>query len=147
MTQIEKDYITTGKVKHIFMDFPMPVHIWAWKASEAAACAGDQGQLWEMHNRLFANQNALKQEDLLKHAAALGLDVAKFRECLDTGKYTATIQKEIAEGRKAGITSRPTVLLGFSESGDKVKAVRKISGDQPYAAFKAAIDEMLSSKK
>jgi len=129
------------------MDFPLDMHKNAFKASEAGLCAGDQGKFWEMHDMLFANQQALKPEDLIKHAEALGLDAAKFKDCLDTGKHAEEIKKRMAEGQKAGITGTPAFLLGFVEPDGKVKAVKKISGALPYASFKAAIDEMLSSKK
>ncbi len=147
MPQIEKDYIDTGKIKYVVMDFPLPMHGQAMKASEAALCAGDQEKFWEMHDRLFANQNALSPEALSKHAEVLGLDTAQFKECLDSGKHAAQIKAAMAEGQKAGITGTPGFLLGFVEADGKVKATKKISGAQPYANFKAAIDEMLSSKK
>ncbi len=72
-------------MKYVFMDFPLPMHGQAMKASEAALCAGDQDKFWEMHDRLFANQNALSPEALSKHAEALGLDTTQFKECLDSG--------------------------------------------------------------
>lgn len=146
MPQIEKDYIETGKMKHVFLDFPLDMHKNAFKASEAGLCAGDQGKFWEMQDKLFANQQALKQEDLIKNAEALGLDTAKFKQCLDSGKHAEEIKKRIAEGQKAGITGTPAFLLGFIGSDGKVKAVKKISGAQPYAAFKEAIEGLLSSK-
>jgi protein-disulfide isomerase len=147
MPQLEKDYIDTGKMKYVFMDFPLPMHAQAMKASEAAWCAGDQGKFWEMHDRLFANQNALAPEALLKHAEVLGLDAAQFKQCLDSGKHAAQIKAAMAEGQKAGITGTPAFLLGFMEADGKVKATKKIPGAVPYATFKAVIDEMLSSKK
>ena len=48
------------KVRIVFKDFPLPNHPEAPKASEAAYCAGEQGKYWEMHDRLFANQQALQ---------------------------------------------------------------------------------------
>ena len=147
MPQIEKEYVDTGKMKHVFMDFPLAMHKDAFKASEAGLCAGDQGKFWEMHDRLFANQQALKQEDLIKHAEALGLDAAKFKDCLDTGKHAEEIKKRTAEGQKAGVTGTPAFLLGFVEPEGKVKAVKKITGAQPYASFKDAIDSLLTPEK
>ena len=132
---------------YVFMDFPLAFHAQAMKASEAALCAGDQGKFWEMHNRLFANQNALSLEALSKHAEALGLGTSQFKECLDSGKHTAQIKAAMSEGQKAGITGTPGFLFGFIEADGKVKATKKISGAVPYANFKATIDEMLSSKK
>ena len=147
MPQIQKDYIDTGKIRYVFMDFPLPMHAQAMKASEAALCAGDQDKFWEMHDRLFANQNALSPEALSKHAEALGLDTTQFKECLDGGKHAAQIKAAMAEGQKAGITGTPGFLLGFIESDGKVRATKNISGAMPYANFKAAIDEMLSSRR
>ena len=132
---------------YVFMDFPLASHAQAMKASEAALCAGDQGKFWEMHNRLFANQNALSLEALSKHAEALGLGTSQFKECLDSGKHTVQIKAAMTEGQKAGITGTPGFLLGFVEADGKVKATKKISGAVPYANFKTTIDELLSSKK
>ena len=134
-------------MKYVFMDFPLPMHDQAMKASEAALCAGDQGKFWEMHDRLFANQKALSPEALVKHAETLALDATQFKECLDSGKHAAQIKAAMAEGQKAGITGTPGFLLGFIEADGKVKATKKITGAVPYANFKATIDEMLSSKK
>ena len=147
MPQIEKDYIDTGKMKYVFMDFPLPMHRQAMKASEATLCAGDQDRFWEMHDRLFANQNALSPEDLSKHAEAVGLDMTQFKECLDSGKHVGQIKAAMAEGQKAGITGTPGFLLGFIEADRKVRATKRISGAVPYANFRATIEAMLSSKK
>ena len=129
------------------MDFPLEMHQNAFKASEAGLCAGDQGKFWQMHDKLFANQQALKKEDVINHAKALGLDMVRFKECLDGGKHAEEIRMHMAEGRKAGITGTPAFLLGFVGSDGKVKAVKKVVGAQPYSSFKALIDKMLLSKK
>ncbi len=146
--QVEKEYINTGKIKHIFMDFPLDFHKQAFKAAEAADCAGEQGKFWQMHDRLFENQKALSPEDLLKHAEAIGIDMAQFKQCLDSGKYADEIKKDIAEAQKAGVTGTPTSLLGwFEPDGKKIKAVKMLKGAQPYAAFKEAIEGLLRSQK
>jgi len=129
------------------MDFPLPMHGQAMKASEAALCAGDQGKFWEMSGQLFANQKALAPDALLMHAEVLRLDSTQFKVCLDSGKHAAQIKAAMAEGQKAGITGTPGFLLGFIEADGKVKATKKISGAVPYANFKTTIDELLSSKK
>ena len=147
MPQIEKEYVETGKMKHVFMDFPLAMHGNAMKASEAGLCAGDQGKFWEMHDKLFANQQALKQEDLVKHAEALGLDLAKFKKCLDSGKHVEDIKNKMTEGQKAGISGTPAFLLGYIEPDGSVRATKKVVGAQPYASFNAVIDELLSAKK
>ena len=149
MPQIESEYIKTGKVKYVVLDFPLEaIHRNAFKAAEAARCAGEQGKFWEMHGRLFANQQALAPNNLPQHAQAIGLDVPKFQQCLDGGKYAAEIRKDLAEGEKAGVSGTPGFFLGMTNPNDsKVKALRVLKGAQPYASFKEAIDSLLSSQK
>src|SRR5712691_1751168 len=71
--QITSDYVDTGKVKYAFHDLPLDFHKYAFKAAEAAHCAGDQGKFWEMHGLLFQNQAALAPEQLGTYAKNLGL--------------------------------------------------------------------------
>ena len=86
MPQIEEAYIKTGLVKYVVRDFPLEqIHHDAFKAAEAAHCAGDRGAFWPMHARLFARQTDLTLDELPGHAQMLGLDVAAFRQCLESG--------------------------------------------------------------
>ena len=62
MPQIERDYVETGKVRYVVVNLPLEaMHKSAFKAAEAAACAGEQGKFWEMHERLFNNQQIIDQ--------------------------------------------------------------------------------------
>src|SRR5262245_42566667 len=71
--QIDNEYIDTGKVKLVFVDFPIEsIHRLAFKAAEAARCSGEQGQYWQMHDQLFAHP--AKLDDWAAHAQAVGLD-------------------------------------------------------------------------
>jgi protein-disulfide isomerase len=146
MPQIEKDYVKTGKLKYVFRNYPLPFHQQASKAAEAANCAGDQGKFWEMHDRLYANQNALDEKNLPEHAKAVGLDLEKFQDCLSSGKHAQEIKKDIEDGQKVGIDGTPSFLLGFTEAnGARVKAVKMIVGAQPFTDFKEAIDSLLEA--
>ena len=69
----------------VFRHNPLPFHQDAPLAAEAAVAAEAQGKFWEMHDKLFANQQTLKRPDLEKYAQELGLDVAKFKAALDSG--------------------------------------------------------------
>ena len=146
--QLESEYIKTGKLKYVFKDFPLEsIHKNAFKASEAANCAGDQGKFWEMHDKLFENQRALSDEDLLKYAGDLSLDTAKFEKCLASGTYASKIRDSISEGQKAGVTGTPAFFLAINEGNDSsVKTSKRITGAQPYANFKGAIDDLLLSQ-
>ena len=146
--QLEADYIKTGKVKYVFYDFPLEFHKNAFKAAEAASCAGEQGKFWEMHDVLFANQKALEESDITNYAKELKLNMTKFEKCLDSGKYANEIKKDIETGQKAGVSGTPSFFLGLTNPKDpNVKAVKVIKGAQPYNNFKDAIDTTLSSQK
>ncbi|MBI3330449.1 MAG: DsbA family protein [Nitrospinae bacterium] len=132
---------------YVFRDFPIAsLHPQAAKAHEGAHCAGEQGKYWEMHARLFANQKAHSPQDLSHHAEALGLDMASFQQCLESGTHAAKIRKAIAEGQKAGVRCTPTFFLGLSQPNhSQLKARKVIRGAHPYALFQQAIEGLLSS--
>ena len=145
---MDRDYIQTGKVKYVVRDLPLEsIHPLAMKAAEATHCAGEQGKYWEMHDRLFANQRELARVELSKHAQALGLNMAAFDQCMDTGKSAARIRRDIAEAQNIQVNGTPTFFLGVSDSkGSQIKGVR-MSGAQQYQAFKDAIERILSSQE
>jgi len=146
LSKLDADYAQTGKVRYVFRNFPLEsIHPQAFKAAEAASCAGEQGKYWEMHARLFENQKTLGLPDLPRHAEALGLDTQRFAECLSSGKHSAKIRKDMTEAQRAGVTGTPTFFIGLTEPGtSRVKAVRRLTGAQPYENFKEAIDGLLS---
>jgi protein-disulfide isomerase len=121
------------------------IHPLAFKASEATHCAEDQGQFWEMHDRLFENQKAL--EPWSGHAEALGLDVAAFDACMSSGKYTEAVKKDTAEAQKAAATGTPSFVLARTNPDDptKVEGLVFLRGAQPFPAFKSAIDNALEN--
>ena len=76
-----------------------------------------------------------------------GLDVTAFDQCVDTGKSTARIRKDIAEAQKVQASGTPTFFVGLTDSnGTQVKGARLV-GAQPYQTFKEAIDRLLSPPK
>jgi protein-disulfide isomerase len=124
------------KVRIVFKDFPLPNHLEAPKAAEAAYCAGDQGKYWEMHDRLFANQQALQLPALKQHAVSVGLNAAAFNECLESGKHTARVADNLKAGEALGVGSTPTLYVNG----------RPVVGAQPFEYFKTVIDEELARK-
>jgi protein-disulfide isomerase len=145
LPQIDSNYVEAGKIKYVFRDLPLNFHKQAFKAAEAAHCAGAQGKFWEMHDALFQNQSALAPEQLAGHARTVGVDDAQFQRCLDSGKFAADINKDIADAGAAGITGTPAFLVGVIQPDGRVRVVKKLSGAKPYAEFKAAIDSALGA--
>lgn len=145
--QVERDYVKAGKLQYVFRNLPLEsLHPQAFKAHEAALCAGDQGRYWEMHDRLFADQRALDPPSLVGHASAAGLDMAKFKPCLDSGAHAAHIRRDLAEAERIGARGTPTFFIGLTVPGDStVKVMRVLRGAQPYAAFREAIDSVIAA--
>lgn len=100
-----------GEVKYVIRDFPLDFHPQAAKAAEAANCAGDQENYWEMHDLLFANQDRLQVEHLKEYAQELQLDTRLFDECLESNKYADEIAKDIEDGRKYFVSGTPTLFV------------------------------------
>ncbi len=145
--QLVKDYVETGKLRYVMREFPIAsIHPNATKAAEAALCARDQGKYWEMQDVFFQNQRKLAPEDLKAHAEGLGLDMVRFRDCLDGGKYTQRVRNDLRDGMKAGIRGTPSFFLGLTDPDDpsKIRATKMLRGAQLYAAFKRAIDALLA---
>jgi protein-disulfide isomerase len=142
---IKKDYIDTGKLKYVFRDFPIPaLHPQAPKAHEAAHCAGEQNRYWEMHDILFENSKDFSVDALRRYARQVGLDGQRFDACLDTGRYTSRVEKEVIDSQKVGVSGTPSFVIGPSASGETITGTFVI-GAQPPATFKRVIEGALEA--
>jgi protein-disulfide isomerase len=142
---LKREYIDTGKVRYVFRDFPLTnIHAQAEKAHEAAHCAGEVQQYWEMHDLLFSKQKNLSVPSLKEYATTLGLDLETFSTCLDSGKFQAEIGKDQADGAAAGIRGTPSFFIGKSGSGDSITGTI-IRGAQPLEKFRAILDPLLQT--
>ena len=147
MPLIDRDYIKTGKIKYVFRDFPIEsLHPNALLASEAAACAREQGKYWEMHDRLFSSPTALTAKDISSHAQFIGINPTRFQQCLDSSKYREPIRKAVSEAAGLGVNGTPTFFVAMSlPNSSKVKVVRALKGAPAYANFKEVLDSILAS--
>lgn len=124
------------KVRIVFRNFPLPFHENAKGAAAAGVCAAAQGKFWELHDKMFENQQQLDEAGLKKLAGEVGLDEAKFAECLKSADTTKEVDADIAAGKAAGVTGTPAFFVNGV----------MISGAQPFDAFKDAIDKALQKK-
>jgi protein-disulfide isomerase len=143
---LKRDYVDTGKVRYVFRDFPLDqIHPLARKAAEAAHCAGEQGKYWEMHDVLFQNQRALAPLQLAEHARTVGVDGAKFEECLASGRQAARVERGLTDGAAVGVQGTPTFVVGKTKAGDVVEGT-PIRGAQPLETFRRIIDQALAEQ-
>lgn len=124
------------KIKFVYRHYPLQNHPNARPAAEASACAEVQGKFWEYHDRLFANPTKLGAADLKAHAAALGLDTARFNTCLDNHQQKPGVDADMAAAEAVGVTGTPAFFING----------RSIEGAQPFESFKRVIDEELARK-
>jgi len=119
-----RDLMTKGvdgvRAKVTFKNFPLSFHPDAQLAAQAAQAAREQGKFWEMHDLLFANQSAIKRDDLVGYAKKLGLDMHRFQKDLDSDRVKQAIATDQAEGTKLAVSGTPTFFLnGVSYSGTR----------------------------
>ena len=146
LAALKKDYVDTGKVRYVFRDFPLDqIHPQARKTAEAAHCAGEHGKYWEMHDLLFQNQKALAQPQLAEHARTIGVDGAKFDECLSSGRHAARVERGLTDGSAIGVQGTPSFVVGKTKAGGVVEGL-PIRGAQPLEAFRRIIDQMLAEQ-
>ena len=116
---VRKRLIETKQASFRFYDYPLPIHANTWDASNAAACADEQGKFWQMHDAIFENQDRWSSQatrnpkSVLKQVAQqVGLDVPKWEQCYDEQRYRSRIASNRAEGERRRIGSTPTFIIG-----------------------------------
>ncbi len=125
------------RIRFVYRHFPLPNHPNARPAAEAAACANEQGRFWPYHDRLFASPDKLTGPDLKAHAAAVGLDEARFSACVADRRFETSVDQDVKDAQAAGVTGTPAFFING----------RSLEGAQPFEAFKRVIDEELAATR
>src|SRR5436305_230484 len=100
------------------------------EAAEAGMAANAQGKFWQMHDKMFGNQQKLERADLDGYAKEIGLDVGRFKADMDSHKYKDQIEKDSKDGTAAGASGTPTLFVNG----------KKMVGAQPFSAFQPVIE-------
>jgi protein-disulfide isomerase len=135
MKKIAEDY--PNDVRIVWANEPLPFHDRAKPAAIAAMAAHRQGKFWEMHDKLFANQQQLTDENLEKFAKEIGLDVAKWKKDMLDPAIAQQIEKENAAASAVGASGTPSFFING----------KLVQGAQPYESFKKEIDDSLAAAK
>ena len=143
---LDKRFVETGDVRWVVKHFPLRMHPHAPAAASAAECAGDQGQFWPMHRRLFEQMDAWSTETdpeaaLVRLASGLKLNRAKFIACFKSRGPLERVLRDLFDGQAIGVKNLPTFIL-FSE-GTGYVLVGARSPDQ----FANTLQQQLESAK
>ncbi|NOZ05600.1 MAG: thioredoxin domain-containing protein [Chloroflexi bacterium] len=139
LPELRKTYIDTGKVRLLFVDYPLPIHPQAPAAAQAAHCAGDQDAYWKMHDKIFADAARWTNSDdakpiLITMAGEIGLDQDALKSCLDEATHAPEIRNGMAEGQRLAVGGTPTFFING----------HRLVGAQPFSAFRDLIEAELS---
>ena len=140
--KLRDEFVKTGKVRLAYVNFPLGQHAHAGPAAEGAMCAGAQGKFWEMHDALFTTQE--KWASLPSSAAyfeslarTTGVDLPRWRQCVQSGKMRPWIQADHDRAERAGAASTPSFMIG-----DQI-----LVGAQPIENLRSAIDSALAKTR
>ncbi len=140
---IEKEYIATGKVRWIFMNFPLTqIHANAAAASEFAMCAAAIDKFWPIHDLLFTYQEKwapLKDPApfLITLADSAGIPRSDLTSCLQNHDTRGRIEAEAEGAAKSGVQSTPTVYI---------EGAGLLRGAAPVAVFRAVLDSLVKER-
>jgi protein-disulfide isomerase len=123
-----------NEVALAFVNMPLNIHDNALRAAEAFLAASRQGKAWEMHDQMYAHQQALSDADIDGYAQAIGLDLVQFDADRSSPEIADEVAQDYALAVALGVNSTPTFYVGGFW----------IVGNQPFSAFKQAIDPQLA---
>ncbi len=120
-----------GQVRIVWKHQPLPMHARAVPAALAAEAAREQGKFWPMHDRLFAEQQALDDAAFGRHAKEIGLDARRFDQAVSARRGQARIQEDQKLAAQVGANGTPTMFFNC----------RQVVGAQPLERMKAIAAE------
>ncbi|MES2622852.1 MAG: thioredoxin domain-containing protein [Patescibacteria group bacterium] len=158
MKKIFAEYGSNKQVVWVYRHFPLSygdqvLHKYAAKEAEATECAtelGGKDAFWKYIDEIYAttkSNDGLDPATLPDLAAKVGLDKAKMKACIDSGKYAEKVKASYDAGAKAGAAGTPYTVIQFK--GENIPLVNEQGqglGALPYDVMKKIIDQMLATK-
>jgi protein-disulfide isomerase len=141
LTSLKSTY--NGKVAFTTKHFPLNIHPKAQRENGAAECAGNQGKFFEYIKEIFAvtpSNNKLEDQVLFDTATTLGLDIDKFRSCVENKDYAVVQTADATEAQAVGATGTPFSIL-IDEDG---KILTRFKGVVSESQLAAAFDNFLA---
>ena len=117
MPALEREYVTPGKVRVIFLNLPLQeIHANAAAAHQFAMCAAEQGKFWSIHDHLFKQQGTwARMSDpsplFLSMADSAGLARDRLDACLVDESVKTVVLQEREGVMRAGVRSTPSFII------------------------------------
>lgn len=109
---IEIAHELRDSLRLVFRHFPLgESHPQAQGAAEAAEAAASQGRFWELVSLLYANQERLDEDSLVRYAKKANLDIRRFRKELASGVHAARVRSDFLGGVRSGVQGTPTFFI------------------------------------
>jgi protein-disulfide isomerase len=139
--ELDRDYVRTGKIRWVFVNFPLSIHPNAAPAAEVAMCAGRQGAFWPVHDLLFKYQDtwaplAAPAAFFLSLADSAKIDRKVLASCLDSGAVRAEVKSDAEGAVRSGAHSTPTFYI---EGG-------LLAGAHPVGVFRPILDSIIEAR-
>lgn len=114
-----KKLVDQGKAAFVWIY--TPGHGNGEMGTKAFYCAFEKGRFWEVHDKLMTNagydllNNVIKNDKTkskeLADFLAPVFDATQMKQCLDSGKYDAKLQKDIAVASSLGVNGTPGFFI------------------------------------
>jgi protein-disulfide isomerase len=139
---IDRDYIQSGKVRWVFVNFPLSrIHKNAIAAAQVAMCAARQNRFWPVHDALYQKQQQWAALDLawpalIALADSVGVGHDSLLSCLNARATVDAIARDAQGSVRAGANATPTFYIegGLAE------------GAIPPADFSRILDSVYRAK-
>ena len=142
---LKTEYFNAGKVRFAYRDYPRDPEGWGLVAAHAARCAGEQGQFWGMHDRLFDQHARLGTGIIMQLAKDLHLNQKAFTACMDSQKHVPAIMADRDLATSLGFVGTPGFLVVRTD-GRRFTETIAIPGAVPYATFQKEIERLLKKR-
>lgn len=139
--QIDSAYIRTNRVQWVFVSLPMPSHMNAWVAAEAALCAGAvANRFWWMHDRIFASHAewsvaADPGPIMARHARDAGVPMEAWEACVAEDRVAPLILQDVIFGSR--VSGTPTYIVNNQQT---------VVGVKTFAEWREILDGLLRKR-
>ncbi|MGO9451420.1 MAG: DsbA family protein [Candidatus Binataceae bacterium] len=100
------------RLRFVFRNFPLSeVHPHAEHAAEIAEAAGAHDKFWEMHDALYAHQDALEDLHLAEYATLLRVPASEIKRALGQHAYRERVREDFLSGVRSGVNGTPTFFI------------------------------------